>query len=583
VAASDPSGSALFVIAPNGGQSLPSAVQEAGWRPVTGQRGEDSAGAFAASGATVSLIDARVQLDAGLAALRALADAAEINAAALMILIADADRGALADIFAAGATHYLAEPFNDAELVQALRLAERHAERAGSGKGGAAWQGGDRRAGAPEGGTAPTPGRDPVTGLGNALAVRRWIDARANAGRTIHILMIGITRFEVVNSAFGRDTGDDVLRGVARTIHPLATELGGRHTLVARAAGAEFMIGLDGAYEPERLRLLAQQLIDQVERPIHSGAHLVSLKAQIAIVMAQGEEIESSSLLRRATAALTDPQSPEAGQVRFASPAADLAGSLETMLRADLAGALGRDEIDMVFQPQVAIASGAIVGVEALARWAHPKLGVLGAATLFASAEQAKMLDALSAHIQRRALTIAAAWPETLCKLRLAINITAQDIAIPGFATEFLKLVDESGFPRGRLTVEIVENGLIEDLGAAAALLSELRAGGCRVAIDDFGTGYSSLAYLKSLPLDYLKIDKQLAGDICGAPRDRIVVRGVIDMARSLGLAVIAEGVETEEQLGLLAREGCNYYQGFLFSEPVESTVLAELVERTRP
>jgi len=141
----------------------------------------------------------------------------------------------------------------------------------------------------------------------------------------------------------------------------------------------------------------------------------------------------------------------------------------------------------------------------------------------------------------------------------------------------FLDRVDASGFPRGRLTVEIVESGLIEDLGAAAGLLASLRSAGLRVAIDDFGTGYSSLAYLKSLPLDYLKIDKKLAQDITGTTRDRVVVRGVIDMARSLGLVVIAEGVETREQLDLLAKEGCQIYQGFLYSEPVPGETLTAL------
>jgi EAL domain-containing protein (putative c-di-GMP-specific phosphodiesterase class I) len=129
-----------------------------------------------------------------------------------------------------------------------------------------------------------------------------------------------------------------------------------------------------------------------------------------------------------------------------------------------------------------------------------------------------------------------------------------------------------------RLTVEITESGLIEDLGNAADLLAQLRSGGLRVAIDDFGTGYSSLAYLKALPLDTIKIDRRLAQDIAGSPRDRIVVRGVIDMARSLGLVVVAEGVETEEQLSLLAAEGCTYYQGFLCSPPVDVRALEALV-----
>ena len=143
--------------------------------------------------------------------------------------------------------------------------------------------------------------------------------------------------------------------------------------------------------------------------------------------------------------------------------------------------------------------------------------------------------------------------------------------------SELLRMVDGSGFPRSRLTVEITESGLIEDIGAASALLRALRAEGLAVAIDDFGTGYSSLAYLKNLPLDYLKIDSGLAQDIAGTARDRIIVRGVIHMAKSLGLKVIAEGVETEQQLDLLAREGCDFYQGFLRSAGISSADLVSL------
>jgi EAL domain-containing protein (putative c-di-GMP-specific phosphodiesterase class I) len=249
-------------------------------------------------------------------------------------------------------------------------------------------------------------------------------------------------------------------------------------------------------------------------------------------------------------------------------------------LQSDLRNALDRNEIELLFQPQVAIPSGQIVGVEALARWRHPVHGELGAVTLFAVAEQSDYLLALSAHVQKRAAEQAAAWPAVLSHLRLSVNVTAADIARSGFAKGFLAMIDASGFPRNRLTVELTESGLVDDLGVAAELLADLRAGGCRVAIDDFGTGYSSLAYLKALPLDYLKIDKKLAQDIAGTARDRIVVRGVIDMARSLGLAVIAEGVETEEQLALLAREGCNYYQGFLCAEPLNVAGLEGLITK---
>ena len=201
----------------------------------------------------------------------------------------------------------------------------------------------------------------------------------------------------------------------------------------------------------------------------------------------------------------------------------------------------------------MSVATRRIVGAEALARWRHPRFGELGAMTLFSVAERSDYLVQLSDHVQRKAVAAAAAWPEALPTLRLSVNITAADIVRPGFAEQFVALVGEGGFDPGRLTVEVTESGLIEDLGAAGNLLAGFAQGGLRVAIDDFGTGYSSLAYLKALPLDYLKIDKRLVEDISGSPRDQVVVRSVIDMARSLGLEVIAEGVETEEQLSLLA------------------------------
>ena len=201
---------------------------------------------------------------------------------------------------------------------------------------------------------------------------------------------------------------------------------------------------------------------------------------------------------------------------------------------------------------------------------------------MFSVAERSDYLTQLSDHVQRKAITAAAAWPAMLGRLRLSVNITAADIVRPGFAAQFIDLVDASDFDRSRLTVEVTESGLIEDLNAAAHLLASLREGGLRVAIDDFGTGYSSLAYLKALPLDYLKIDKRLCEDIAGSPRDRVVVRSVIDMARSLGLGVIAEGVETQEQLDLLAEEGCTLFQGFLCSRPVDTEALMALLDRQR-
>jgi EAL domain-containing protein (putative c-di-GMP-specific phosphodiesterase class I) len=174
-------------------------------------------------------------------------------------------------------------------------------------------------------------------------------------------------------------------------------------------------------------------------------------------------------------------------------------------------------------------------------------------------------------------LAEAAQWPAALAHLRLAINITAADIAEPDFVSRLLRMIDETGLARARITVELTESGLVEDLDAASTLFGQLREAGLAVAIDDFGTGYSSLAYLKSLPLDYLKIDSGIVRDITATGRDRVIVRAIIDMARSLGLGVIAEGVETEIQLAALARAGATCYQGFLRSPAVTSEALAVL------
>jgi len=307
-----------------------------------------------------------------------------------------------------------------------------------------------------------------------------------------------------------------------------------------------------------------------------SGDHVITLGSRVGVVASEPGD-DAAALLRRASAALAEAKAADAGPIRVLDAGAQSENALGNRLEVDLRRALDQDEIEILFQPQVSITTGRIVGAEALARWRHPDFGELGAVTLFSVAERSDYVTQLSDHVQRKAISAAAAWPEALKDLRLAVNITAADIVRPGFAAQFLELVDESAFDRARLTVEVTESGLIEDLSAAGNLLASLREGGLRVAIDDFGTGYSSLAYLKALPLDYLKIDKRLCEDIAGSPRDRVVVRSVIDMARSLGLGVIAEGVETQEQLDLLAEEGCTLYQGFLCSRPVDAATLAGL------
>jgi diguanylate cyclase (GGDEF)-like protein len=421
--------------------------------------------------------------------------------------------------------------------------------------------------------------RDPMTGLRDARAARLWIDRQLETSGgepALVCILLAVSRFDAINAAFGRNTGDSVLQAAARRIERLVAP-DGRRRLVARIAGAEFAILLGSPTSLGEGRFVAGELIEATSRPFMCGDHVVTLGSRAGVVATEAGD-DSAQLLRRASTALAEAKVAEAGPVRVLEAGSAKEEALGDRLEVDLRRALDQDEIEILFQPQVSVATRRIVGAEALARWRHPQLGELGAITLFSVAERSDYLVQLSDHVQRKAIAAAAAWPEVLAKLRLSVNITAADIVRPGFAEQFVALVRESGFPAGRLTVEVTEGGLIDDLGAAADLLARLRQAGLRAAIDDFGTGYSSLAYLKALPLDYLKIDKRLVEDIGGSPRDQVVVRSVIDMARSLGLEVIAEGVETEEQLVLLAREGCNLYQGFLCAPPVDTATLAELV-----
>ena len=236
--------------------------------------------------------------------------------------------------------------------------------------------------------------------------------------------------------------------------------------------------------------------------------------------------------------------------------------------------AMRQDRIELRFQPQIEPASGRIAGVEALARWA----GVDCAEQLFSRAEGAGLAERLSRHVQRKALRTFAGWSGPMAGLKLSINLMPRDLDRPGYEQWLLAEIAEAGLTPGQITAEIVETSLVEDSPEVAGRLARLRAAGIHIAIDDFGTGYSSLAYLASLPLDAIKIDRAMIADIVGGNRARIIVKAMIGLARELGLQVIIEGVENLAQLRLLEEWGCDLYQGFLGAAPLDEVELARFV-----
>ncbi|MDP9085147.1 MAG: EAL domain-containing protein [Pseudomonadota bacterium] len=240
----------------------------------------------------------------------------------------------------------------------------------------------------------------------------------------------------------------------------------------------------------------------------------------------------------------------------------------------ELEDAIAADDICIHFQPQIEPASGRVVGVEALARWDREP----DTQALFARASGNGLGERLSRAVQRKALRMAGRWRGERRALRLSINLIADDLMREGYVGWLLEEIVTAGLSPERVTVEITESSLIVDQPAAAARLASLRAAGVQIAIDDFGTGYCSLAYLTTLPLDTLKIDRALIADIVGRSRDRIVVRAMIRLARELELKVVVEGVESTEQLALVADWGCDAYQGFLGAGALDEKELERFV-----
>jgi len=265
--------------------------------------------------------------------------------------------------------------------------------------------------------------------------------------------------------------------------------------------------------------------------------------------------------------------------LRSASVRGHLPGVRAGVLEADLLRALDRREIEVLFQPQFSCVTGALTGAEALARWRHPTLGAIGARDLFAVAERAALVAPLSRHVVARALEDAATWPDNLT---LSLNITPEELGDPRFAADFAALIGRSDIAPHRLMLEITEDLLLRNLAQAASALKALRGLGFRTALDDFGAGFCNFRYLRELPLDALKLDKAMVEGVPADATALAVLRAIIALARALGLAVYAEGIEDEIQRAAITAEGCDYWQGFLRAQPMPSAEVVALSRTAR-
>jgi len=429
-------------------------------------------------------------------------------------------------------------------------------------------------------------GHDALTGLVSASEARRRLsawsessgDEAVDGAGHWQVMLIGLPRFQSVNHAYGQPAGDGALIEIAQRVRTLAGEEIEGEWFAARLGGSDFLLAARDDVTRERWSFVAATLADAVARPLAAAGGHLRLVPRLALLRARAGEAAADAL-DTLSQALADAQRQPGVRLVWADGRRAPRGRSAAALEADLLAALARDEIAVLFQPQFALADGRLTGAEALARWEHPTLGRIGAATLFAVAERADQTLQLSQHIAARALAAAADWPTEL-GLRLSLNLTAGDLARGGFADTIRAAIGAAGFAPGRLTLEVTEQALLVDLEGAAASLRDLAADGVRVALDDFGAGFANFRYLKLLPLDYLKLDHSLTDEVVALPRDRAILRAIVAMARTLELEVIAEGVESEDQRALLAAEGCDYFQGYLRAKPMGADEFAAFVLR---
>lgn len=408
--------------------------------------------------------------------------------------------------------------------------------------------------------------RDTVTGLadldGTVKQVGQWL-AR---GAPVHAMLVGLKRLDAVNLAYGKAGGNVLLAETAARLRNFAQEELANETLVARGPAASFLIATVEACSRERWQSLATRLLAILGLPVVVGGAQVRLTPRAVLMRAIAADDGQAFPVAALETALDRLAAQSKSRIAWFDGAAVRSGRDEAMLDADLLHALERGEIEVLFQPQVACADGRIVGAEALARWQHPRLGRIGASTLFAVAERADQQVTLAAHIAAKAMAEAAGWPD---HVSLSLNLTPHELTEPDCVGRIVAALDAGGLAPGRLTLEVTEQALIEDVENAAGTLAALRSLGIRTALDDFGAGFCNFGYLKLLGLDYLKLDRSMIEGAVDDGRDRSVLRAIIAMARALDLKVIAEGVETPTQRELVAKEGCHAWQGFLMAMPL--------------
>ncbi len=426
---------------------------------------------------------------------------------------------------------------------------------------------------------------DTLTGLANrTLLLANTTHAMTGATQDgeqvppLAIVIVDIREFRDINAQYGVEYGDQVLREVAHRLNFIAT---GSTVLTARLAEDAFAFLMSGAHVRERADKLAKRLNIAFEAALGVGPNLLNLGIDIGIAVYPEDADSADQLIQNAERALSYAKKHQLTDAQFYQAEHDKELQLRKRLVRDLRVAPQRDQIHLHYQPLVGAQNGQVVAVEVLARWTHPELGNIAPVEFVPLAESSGQIVALGEWLLRRACQDAAMW-RRVCPSppRVAVNVSPMQLRERGFDLIVASALADAGLPASLLELEITETALIENIEQAIGILQRLRESGVRISIDDFGTGLASLSYLKRLPIDQLKIDISFIRDVLRDPSDAQIVKAIINLGHSLDLEVVAEGVEELAQRDLLASNGCDLMQGYLFAAPMDTAAFMNYLQR---
>jgi diguanylate cyclase (GGDEF)-like protein len=419
---------------------------------------------------------------------------------------------------------------------------------------------------------------DPLTGLGNRRMFTRELERRVRdareCGGELTVCLLDLNRFKEVNDVLGHSVGDALLREIADRLRRWAPE---RATAV-RLGGDEFAVLLPSP--PEQARVELDALVAAVFAPVAIAGVTLSVSAAIGLVGYPEHGNDPDLLVQRADIAMYAAKAQRGNAIVPFNLQAGDTSRRRLQLAADLDAAVAGGRLSLVYQPQARVCDGAITGVEALVRWHHPTLGPVAPDEFIGIAENTGTIRGLTRWVLATAVAQARAWRDAGIELEIAINVSAMNLLEPDLVDHVAHTLAEHGQDGRAITVEVTETQVMADADAMLEALQRLAALGIGIAIDDFGTGYSSLAYLKNLPVEKLKIDKSFVLDLAGNEDDQKIVATVVGLARNLGLAVVAEGVEDRRSWDILDALGCTYAQGYFLSRPIPAEAISEWLGR---